>query len=98
MVEAARLTIAEFDGDLSNLLRLPAKEALKQLMRFPMIGQPGAEKILLFSGLLPVLALESNGLRVLIRLGFGTEDKSYSTMYRSVQGATAANCPKTASS
>jgi endonuclease III len=34
-----------------------------------------------------VLALESNGLRVLLRLGFGEEKKSYSTTYRLVQHA-----------
>ena len=34
-------------------------------------GEPGAEKVLLFSGSAPVLALDSNALRVLLRLGFG---------------------------
>jgi endonuclease-3 len=33
------------------------------------------------------LALESNGLRVLLRLGFGEEKKSYSTTHRLVQQA-----------
>ena len=46
---------------------------------------PGAEKILLFSERYPVLALDSNGMRVLLRLGFGEESKSYSTSYRSVR-------------
>ena len=36
----------------------------------------------------PALALESNGLRVLLRLGFGEETKSYSKTYRLVQEAT----------
>jgi endonuclease III len=35
----------------------------------------------------PVLALESNGLRVLLRLGFAEEKKSYSASYRGVQEA-----------
>jgi endonuclease III len=34
-----------------------------------------------------VLALESNGLRALLRLGFGTESKNYATSYKSVQRA-----------
>jgi endonuclease-3 len=34
-----------------------------------------------------VFALESNGLRVLLRLGFGEEKKSYSMTYRLVQKA-----------
>src|SRR5580704_8219012 len=47
---AARLAIEEFDGDLSSVLPLPPQKAKKLLMRFPMIGEPGAEKILLFCG------------------------------------------------
>src|SRR5437660_11573625 len=34
-----------------------------------------------------MLALESNGLRTLLRLGFGQEHKNYSTSYRAVQDA-----------
>jgi len=34
-----------------------------------------------------VLGLESNGLRVLLRLGFGEEKKNYTATYRSVQKA-----------
>ena len=51
-------------------------------MQFPMIGEPGAEKILLFSGVLAVLALDSNGVRVLVRLGVGEERKSYAATYK----------------
>src|SRR3989442_1324186 len=56
----------------------------------PRIRDPGAEKILLFSRTHPFLALESNGLRVLVRLGYGEESKNYSTTYRSAQRAAAA--------
>jgi endonuclease-3 len=56
-------------------MELPPK-AKKLLMRFPMIGEPGAEKILLFCGALAVLALESNGLRVLVRVGVAEERKT----------------------
>ena len=48
-----------FGGDLACILKLPPQKAKKLLMRFPMIGEPGAGKILLFSGVLAVLALES---------------------------------------
>jgi endonuclease III len=85
--ESARLVLNEFDGDLSTCLKLPLAKAIKSLKRFPSIGDPGAEKILLFSGTHPILALESNGLRVLLRLGFGEEKKSYSASYRSVRQA-----------
>ena len=83
--ESAQIVIDEFKGDLEAALQRPFKEAKKALMRFPYVGEPGAEKILLFTGRAPVLALESNGLRVLVRIGFGREMKSYSSTYRSVR-------------
>lgn len=90
---AARLTLDEFSGDLDNALKLPTPKAKKSLMRFPMIGEPGAEKILLFSGVLDVLALESNGLRVLVRLGIGEDRKSYAATYKSVREVTIEELP-----
>lgn len=85
----ARITLSEFQGDLHNAVKLPLKQAKKALERFPTIGEPGAEKILLFSKAHVVLGLESNGLRVLVRVGYGREQKSYSSTYRSVQEAIA---------
>ncbi len=90
---AAHLTVDEFGGDLARVLKLPPQKAKKMLMRFPMIGEPGAEKILLFSGALKVLALESNGLRVLVRLGFGEDRKSYSATYKAVREVTMEELP-----
>ena len=89
-VTIAHITLSEFQGDLSNVVRRPLKEAKKALQRFPCIGEPGAEKILLFSKAHAVLGLESNGLRVLVRAGYGREQKSYSATYRSVREAIAA--------
>jgi endonuclease III len=86
----ARITLAEFQGDLHKAVKLPVKQAKKALQRFPSIGEPGAEKILLFSKAHAALGLESNGLRVLVRFGFGRQQKSYSATYRSVQEALAA--------
>jgi endonuclease-3 len=85
--KCAQIALEEFDGDLRPLLKLPFAKAKKALQKFPGIGEPGAEKILLFTHNYPVLALDSNGLRVLVRLGFGEEKKSYSTTYRLVQKA-----------
>ena len=83
----ANIALQEFDGDLKSVLDLPASKAKRALKKFPSIGDPGAEKILLFTRTVPVLALESNGLRVLLRLGYGEERKNYSGTYRSVQEA-----------
>jgi endonuclease-3 len=74
-------------GDLRTIVRRPPAEAKKALQRFPGIGLPGAEKILLFAGALEVLALESNGLRVLVRLGYGEEKKGYAATYKTAQAA-----------
>lgn len=83
----AQLVLRSFHGDLKNVLKLPLKQATKSLNKFPGIGDPRAEKILLFAKTHPVLALESNGLRVLLRLGFGKDHKNYSTAYTSAQNA-----------
>ena len=85
--DIADLVCDEFDGDLARVLALPPAKTRRALKKFPGIGEPGAEKILLFTNTEPVLALESNGLRALLRLGFGVEGKSYSQSYKSAQGA-----------
>lgn len=91
--EIAAIVLDEFGGDLSGVLGGTPEEARKALKKFPSIGDPGAERILLFSGAVPVLALDSNGLRVLIRLGFGKEDRSYAKSYRSAQAAAQVQLP-----
>jgi len=87
LLRAAALARDEGGGDLEGVLGLPEKQAERVLRRFPGIGEPGVEKILLFCGAKAVLALESNGLRVLVRLGYGEEKKSYSATYRAAQAA-----------
>jgi endonuclease III len=85
--EIAQIVLNDFGGELKQALKLPLAQAKKALQSFPSIGAPGAEKILLFTKTYPVLALESNGLRVLLRIGFGEERKNYSASYASVQAA-----------
>jgi len=87
--EAARLARDEHAGDLGRVLSMDRVNARKALKKFPVIGEPGAEKILLFTGASPSLALESNGVRVLVRFGFAREQKSYSATYRALQKALA---------
>ena len=91
--DAARLWLHDFRGDDRAILDQEPKAALKALQQFPAIGRPGAEKILLHTGRLPVLALESNGLRALLRLGYGQEHKGYDQSYRSAQEAAAPELP-----
>jgi endonuclease-3 len=79
--EAARIALDEFDGNLDIVVALPPLQAKRALRRFPGIGEPGAEQILLFSGRQPLLAPDSNGLRVLQRLGISPSHKSYAAAY-----------------
>lgn len=87
MQRSAARVLEEWDGDLDAVLALPRADAEKRLRRFESIGPPGAQKILLLAGAQAVLALDSNALRVLLRLGYGQEGKSYATTYRAVQAA-----------
>jgi endonuclease III len=83
----AEIAVEDFGSDVRAALALPPNDAMRKLRKFPSIGEPGAEKILLFTRTHPVFALESNGLRALLRLGYGKESKSYGTSYRSVRQA-----------
>lgn len=83
----AELALEHFGGDLDAVLDLPLAQGRRALMRFPGIGRPGADKILVACGAHEVLALESNGLRVLLRLGLAREGKSYDASYRAALAA-----------
>ena len=76
--QAADIAGEFFGDDLTPVVKKPAAVAKRDLRKFPSIGEPAAEKILLFNHKLPVLAMDSNGMRVLLRLGFAVEKKSYS--------------------
>lgn len=79
----AEIVLSDCGGDLDvHLGKLPLAKARALLKRFPAIGDPGADKILLFCGLDACPALESNGLRVLVRLGFMKPGTSYAASYR----------------
>jgi endonuclease-3 len=93
--EIARIAATQFQGNLEQILEWPHTRAMKALKLFPSIGDPGAEKILLFCGVAVGLPLESNGLRVLTRIGYGRAHlKNYGATYRSVQEDLAGQLPK----
>ena len=79
--ECASIAVTRFDGDLATAIHGPVDKAKRALRSFPGIGEPGAEKILLFTGQEALLAPDSNGLRVLVRLGLIREEKSYARTY-----------------
>jgi endonuclease III len=79
--ECAEIALGKCGGDLSAAIRDAPARARRTLRLFPGIGEPGADKVLLFSGLAAELAPESNGLRVLVRLGLVEEKSSYARTY-----------------
>jgi len=78
---------------LRDTVRTDSPAARKLLKKFPGIGDPGADKILLYNGSARTLAPDSNALRVLVRLGFGKMEKDYGRTYRSAAQETAAELP-----
>ncbi len=69
--QCAQLALDLHGGDVDAALAgMPPESARRALRKFPGIGEPGAEKILLHAGLLATPALDSNGLRVIERLGY----------------------------
>ena len=75
----------EFAGDLRAALVGPAVRVRKTLKSFPGIGDPGADRILLFAGLAPVAAVPSNCTYVVDRLLRGRESENYVQSYREAQ-------------
>jgi endonuclease-3 len=94
--QIAAITLSQFDGNLDSILARPYPEAKKALKQFPNIGDPGAEKILLLCGISNGLPLESNGLRALVRVGWGRSQKNYGATYRSVREALKPALPSSA--
>lgn len=79
----AEITLDEADGDLiAALRRLPLARAKKLLARYPSIGAPGVDRVLLFSGIAAVPSVDSNGLRVLERYGAVASGQAYARGYR----------------
>jgi len=90
---AADLVLEIGQPELRRLCRDDPEQAKRILRRFPNIGVPGADMILMVAGSLRTLAPDSNVARVLRRLGFGKEDSRYERMYRSVVEAVEPELP-----
>jgi endonuclease-3 len=89
MRTASEMVVGELDGDLDAVLSRPLAEARRALRKLPMVAEAGAERIILFAGAQPVLTLESNGVRVLQRIGYGETHRGYTRNYKSVIAAAA---------
>jgi endonuclease-3 len=81
--DIAKIATDRAGGDLAGALRsLPLDKARALLKAFPVIGDPGADKILLFADIAARPSLDSNGVRALARLGFFAEGRDYAASYR----------------
>jgi hypothetical protein len=95
--ESVLHAIAIGPGDRVQRLRRCAELAIAGApwRAYPGIGQPGQDRIDLFTGSRPVLALDANALRVLTRLGYAIPARSYAASYRQAQAAASAQLPAT---
>jgi len=91
--EVAARVKDEFGGDLRAALVGPIAQVRKILKSFPSIGDPGADRILLFAGITPVAAVPSNCPYVLVRILSGQEGKNYGATYREAKQAIEAEIP-----
>lgn len=83
VLRCAEIAIDYADGEVLETLRsLDSKARRTLLKRFPGIADPGVAKVLLFCSLAAGPALESNGLRVLERLGLIDEGLPYAAGFR----------------
>jgi len=104
--EIARRVKDEFDGNLKGVLKKcllqeektqagkGIRAAKRVLQQFPVIGEPSAEKILLFSSLSPVAAVPSASLDVPMRLWFGGPGKNYAADYSRARSVLSTGLPE----
>jgi endonuclease III len=91
----AEITLEDADGDLAGALhRLPLPRAKKLLARYPVIGTPGVDRILLFAGIATVPSVDSNGLRVLERYAAIAAGLPYARGYREACAALSSAFPE----
>ena len=83
------ITLSNFFGLLGGLLVLAyLANRFAHRTRVPDV------MVLLLCGIANGLPLESNGLRVLVRVGWGRSQKNYGATYRSVQEALKSELPR----
>lgn len=91
--EIAACVKDEYGGDLHGALNGPIARARKILKTFPGMGDPGADRILLFAGIAPLAAVPSNCPHVVVRIKSGEESEDYVATYRAAQQLIEAETP-----
>jgi len=94
--DIAAEVLEEWGGDLSRALQaMPAAAVIKTLKKLPGIGEPGAERIILFGGIAPLPAVPSNATQVAVRMQHGAPFGSYTKDYREGRRLIEAEIPAT---
>jgi endonuclease III len=75
------------------ILDAPRARLVESIRKGGMRPPMRADKLLLAAGSEVTLALESNGLRVLVRLGYAKEDANYAKTYRAAAEAVTPELP-----
>ena len=89
----ARRVLDTWGGSPKYISKLTAAEARKELATFPGVGLAGADRTMVLAGTHPVMALDSNGLRVLQRLGVAPDTGKWNGDYDAGRRAAAAALP-----
>ena len=92
--ELADRTIDEFGRDLAGALKqLPIDKARAVLKNFPGIADPGADRILLFGRIAPIVAVPSSSPQVIVRICDGQPSDNYNRNYKRAQAIMASSVP-----
>lgn len=83
-----------WDGSPKFVATLSADAARKELAKFPGVGLAGADRTMILAGTHAVMALDSNGLRVLQRLGVAPDTGKWNQDYEAGRLAAAKALPK----
>jgi endonuclease III len=94
--QCAEIALSIGTRDLDLAMKTDPAHAKRLLRRFPSVGEPCADKILLFCGGVASLAPDSNALRVLTRLGFVEEKRTYQATYRAAVAVPRGDVPTVA--
>jgi len=94
--EIAERIQKEFGGDLRTALkRTSVTQARSVIKKFPSMGDPGSDRMLLFGGISPIAAVPSNCPHVLVRIQIGREPENYRKTYSEAQRILQAYVPAT---
>ena len=94
--EVATQTVEKWGGDLARALRgITVAEGVRVLKKLPSIGEPGAERILLFGAVAPLPAVPSNATQVAVRMQHGASFGAYTRDYREGRKLIEADVPAT---